>query len=76
MERPTGGFFSWLTLPPGSDAMDLRTAAIEAGVMYVPGSLFYAGDGGGRESNHARLSFSLLGEDDLETAVVRLSTLF
>jgi len=74
--RPTGGFFSWLTLPPQMDAMALRTAALEAGVMYVPGSLFYVGDEGGRESNHARLSFSLLGEDDLESAVVRLSTLF
>jgi DNA-binding transcriptional MocR family regulator len=46
---------------------------MEAGVMYVPGSLFYAGGGPG---NEARLSFSLLGEDELETAVVRLSTLF
>jgi 2-aminoadipate transaminase len=71
--RPTGGFFSWLTLPPQMDAMALRTAALEAGVMYVPGSLFYVGDGPRHE---ARLSFSLLGEDDLETAVVRLSTLF
>jgi 2-aminoadipate transaminase len=71
--RPTGGFFSWLTLPPQMDAMALRTAALAAGVMYVPGSLFYAGDGPRHE---ARVSFSLLGEDDLETAVVRLSTLF
>jgi DNA-binding transcriptional MocR family regulator len=55
------------------DAMALRTAALEAGVMYVPGSLFYPGEGPRHE---ARLSFSLLGEDDLETAVVRLSTLF
>ena len=71
--RPTGGFFSWLTLPAGYDAMALRTAAIEAGVMYVPGSLFYAGEGPRHE---ARLTFSALGEDDLETAVVRLSILF
>jgi 2-aminoadipate transaminase len=71
--RPTGGFFSWLTLPPQMDAMALRTAALEAGVMYVPGALFYVGGGPRHE---ARLSFSLLGADDLETAVVRLSTLF
>jgi 2-aminoadipate transaminase len=69
--EPTGGFFSWLSLPV--DAMELRAAALEAGVMYVPGSLFYP-DGGPR--HEARLSFSLLDEDDLETAVVRLSTLF
>ena len=71
--EPTGGFFSWLTLPPELDAMELRPAAMEAGVMYVPGSLFYAGDG---PRNELRLSFSLLGEDELETAVVRLATLF
>jgi 2-aminoadipate transaminase len=71
--RPTGGFFSWLTLLPEMDALALRTAALEAGVMYVPGSLFYAGAGPRHE---ARLSFSLLGEEALETAVVRLSTLF
>ena len=71
--EPTGGFFSWLTLPPELDAIALRPAAMEAGVMYVPGSLFYAGDG---PRNELRLSFSLLGEDELETAVVRLATLF
>jgi len=71
--EPTGGFFSWLTLPPEMDAMTLRTAALEAGVMYVPGSLFYAGDGPRHE---LRLAFSLLDEDELESAVVRLSTLF
>jgi 2-aminoadipate transaminase len=72
--EPTGGFFSWLKAP-GHDTMALRAAALEAGVMYVPGSLFYAGDGVGG-TNHLRLSFSLLSEEELETAVVRLATLF
>ena len=53
--------------------MALRPVAIEAGVMYVPGSLFYVGEG---PRNELRISFSLLDEEDLETAVVRLSTLF
>jgi 2-aminoadipate transaminase len=70
--EPTGGFFSWLALP-GHDTMQLREAALEAGVMYVPGSLFYAGDAPRHE---LRLSFSLLSEKELETAVVRLATLF
>jgi aspartate/methionine/tyrosine aminotransferase len=43
---------------------------MEAGVMYVPGSLF------GGPPNSLRLSFSLLDEDELERAVVRLATLF
>jgi 2-aminoadipate transaminase len=67
---PTGGFFTWLTLPEGIDTMALRPAALEAGVAYVPGVLF------GGAPNTMRLSFSLLDEADLETAVVRLSTLF
>jgi 2-aminoadipate transaminase len=69
--EPTGGFFSWLTV--AADTMELRPAALEAGVAYVPGSLFYPGSGG---RNELRLSFSLLDEGDLEAAVVRLSTLF
>ena len=35
--EPTGGFFTWLTLPEGLDARELRAAAVEAGVAYVPG---------------------------------------
>ena len=68
--EPTGGFFCWLTLPAGYDTLALRPAALEAGVTYVPGALF------GGAPNTMRLSFSLLDEPELETAVVRLSTLF
>jgi 2-aminoadipate transaminase len=71
--EPAGGFFSWLALPEELDAMALRSAALEAGVMYVPGSLFYPAGGPRHE---LRLSFSLLAEKELETAVVRLATLF
>src|SRR4051812_26858246 len=46
--EPTGGFFTWLTLPQGVDAVAMRPVAMEAGVNYVPGGPFYAGDGDGR----------------------------
>jgi len=68
--EPTGGFFTWLTLPPGLDTVALRPAAIEAGVNYVPGRPFYAD---GRGENELRLSFSHLAEAELETAVERLA---
>jgi len=68
--EPTGGFFTWLTLPPGVDAIEMRTAAIDAGVNYVPGRPFYVGEQGADE---LRLSFSHLSEDDLGTAVERLA---
>jgi 2-aminoadipate transaminase len=68
--EPTGGFFTWLTLPDGLDSVELRPAAVEAGVTYVPGPPFYSGDDGRGE---LRLSFSHLGEDEYDEAVRRLA---
>ena len=69
--EPAGGFLTWLTLPEGADTVDLRPAATEAGVAYVPGSAFYAGDQG---ANEMRLSFSFLSGDELDTAIERLAS--
>jgi 2-aminoadipate transaminase len=68
--EPTGGFLTWLTLPPEIDTLELRPAATAAGVAYVPGPPFYTGDGG---RNAMRLSFSHLSEDELGEAVSRLA---
>jgi 2-aminoadipate transaminase len=68
--EPSGGFFTWLTLPPGVDTGALRPAALEAGVNYVPGRPFYPGDDGAGE---LRASFSFLSEADLGVAVERLA---
>ena len=68
--EPSGGFFTWLLLPRGLDASELRPAALEAGVNYVPGRPFYPGDDGASE---LRLSFSYLPEDELAVAVERLA---
>jgi 2-aminoadipate transaminase len=68
--EPAGGFFAWLTLPPQLDADEMRADAIEAGVTYVPGHAFYDSDAG---RNEIRLSFSHLGEEDLDRAVERLA---
>ena len=51
---PTGGFFVWLTLPPGLDSHAMLPRAVTARVAYVPGTGFYA-DGLG--SRHLRLSY-------------------
>ena len=51
---PGGGFFVWVTLPPGLDAHAMLPRAVTARVAYVPGTAFYA-DGFG--SRHMRLSY-------------------
>jgi 2-aminoadipate transaminase len=68
--EPTGGFFTWLTLPDHIDTVAMRPAATAAGVAYVAGAPFYVGD---RGANEMRLSFSHLSETDLDTAVERLA---
>ncbi|MGQ9768576.1 MAG: aminotransferase class I/II-fold pyridoxal phosphate-dependent enzyme [Anaerolineae bacterium] len=67
-QRPGGGFFAWVELPEGCDAAALLPAAEAAGVSYVPGARFFAGDGGAR---YVRLAFSLLAAGELEEGAQR-----
>ena len=69
--HPHGGFSLFLTLPLGLDTQTLLPEAASAGVLYTPGTLFYA-DGGGR--NQLRLSFSEVPAEQIEAGVQRLSS--
>jgi 2-aminoadipate transaminase len=69
--HPQGGFSLLLTLPQGIDTQSLLPEAASAGVLYTPGTLFYA-DGGGR--NQLRLSFSEVPAERIEAGVQRLSS--
>jgi 2-aminoadipate transaminase len=69
---PTGGFFTWVTLPPTCDARDLAPRAADEGVGIVPGSLFFADDAG---SPNLRLSFSLVDEKLIDEGIERLASL-
>lgn len=53
--RPEGGYFLWLELPAPLDATELSQRAHAAGVAFVPGAGFFAGE---RGAGTARLSFS------------------
>ncbi len=67
--RPTGGFFTWMTLPEGLETHAVLDAAIDNKVVFVPGTAFYA-DGGGQQ--YVRLAFSLKEEATLTEGVRRL----
>jgi len=69
--HPQGGFSLLLTLPSGLDTQSLLPEAASAGVLYTPGTLFYA-DGGGR--NQLRLSFSEIPAERIAEGVQRLSS--
>ncbi len=71
--RPKGGFFVWLTAPPGTDTEALAAEALRHGVAYVPGPPFYAG---GEGTNQLRLAYSGVVSDDIDEGIARLARLF
>ena len=69
---PRGGFFTWLTLPEGSDATLLARRAVEEGVGIVPGAPFFPD---GRGGDNVRLSFSMVDESRIDEGIARLAEL-
>ena len=67
---PDGGFYVWLTLPPGLDAKAMLPRAVTARVAYVPGTAFFA-DGFG--SSAMRLSFCYPTPERIREGVRRLA---
>ena len=70
--KPEGGFFSWLRLPEGIDAIGLAQRALESGVAVVPGDPFFPD---GRGSNNVRLSFSRVDDELIDEGIQRLAAL-
>jgi len=70
--RPEGGYFLWLDLGGGVDTGALLTRATDAGVTFVRGADFFAGDGGG---SAARLAFSYEPPDRVDEGVRLLAGL-
>jgi 2-aminoadipate transaminase len=68
--HPRGGFFIWLTLPESVSVGPLRAAARTQGVLFVPGTGFFANGGG--EWN-LRLAFSFVPPDEIEQGVAILA---
>jgi len=68
-QRPAGGWFLWLRLPPGRSGAALRPVAERHGVSFVEGTRFFV-DGEG--DDHIRLSFSMLSPAELVEAARRL----
>jgi len=68
--RPRGGFFSWLTLPEGTDSIAVTRLGMESGVAVVPGVPFYPD---GRGTRNVRLSFSKVADQDIDEGARRLA---
>jgi 2-aminoadipate transaminase len=67
---PRGGFFIWVTAPPGIDSDALLARAMQHRVLFVVGSAFFV-DGTG--INTLRLAFSAPTPERIDEGVRRLS---
>jgi len=78
--KPTGGMFVWLAMPEGVDAGPggaLLPAAMEEGMLYVPGEFCHVPDETGTiRKNEMRLSFGVETPDRLREAARRLCRAF
>ncbi len=68
--EPDGGFFVWLTLPEGMDAVAMAPEAAAHGVDYMPGTAFYV-NGEGRRN--IRLAYSYTDEETIRRGVTILA---
>lgn len=68
--RPGGGFFTWVTVPPGVEVADLVAPAAAEGVAFLPGRIFYPD---GRGADQLRLAYSKVADDAITEGVRRLS---
>ena len=66
---PQGGLFLWLRLPGGLSANELYPTAVEEGVSFAPGSLFFPGQ---REQSCLRLNFVSHSPEVVEEGIRRL----
>ena len=70
--QPDGGYFMWVTLPPGTDVAKLFKAAADLGVAFVKGTDFLL-EGG---ENTLRLAYSGVTEQEIDEGVTRLAAAY
>ncbi len=70
--QPDGGYFMWVTMPPGTDVARLFDAAAELGVAFVKGTDFLL-DGG---ENTLRLAYSGVTPEQIDEGIARLAAAY
>jgi len=70
--QPEGGYFMWVTLPPGTEVARLFERAAELGVAFVKGTDFLL-EGG---ENTLRLAYSGVTPEQIEEGVERLAAAY
>jgi GntR family transcriptional regulator/MocR family aminotransferase len=69
---PKGGLFAWIRLPNKLSCDKLITFAVEEGVTFAPGTLFFPESSGGED--YMRLNFTIQTPERIQEGMKRLRT--
>lgn len=69
LTSPLGGYFLWVKLPDGVNALQVHRAALEQGISIAPGPMFSAQRG---FNDYIRLNYGHLWDEGIERSVERL----
>lgn len=72
--KPDGGMFIWVEGPKHFNMTELNIKAIENGIAYVPGEVFFANEGEGK--NTLRLNYTMIDPGTIKKAIKKLADLF
>lgn len=72
LTSPAGGYFLWVKLPNGVDAMALHRAALAEGISIAPGPMFTSQR---KFGDYIRLNYGHIWSPEIESAIARLGQL-
>lgn len=72
--KPEGGMFIWVIGPKNIDMKEVNKMAIDNGIAFVPGEVFYSEKGVGK--NTLRLNFTMASPETIDLAIKSLGILF
>jgi DNA-binding transcriptional MocR family regulator len=69
LTAPGGGYFLWVKLPDGINALELHRAALNLGISIAPGPIFSAQKG---YTDYVRLNYGHIWNEEIEGAIAVL----
>lgn len=72
LTSPRGGYFLWIKLPEGIDALELHRAALAQGISIAPGPMFSSQR---KFGDYVRLNYGHVWDESIDQAIAQLGTL-
>ena len=72
LSSPAGGYFLWVKLPDGVNALELHRVALNNGISIAPGPIFSSQKG---FTDYVRLNYGHIWDEQIEASIATLGTI-